>query len=34
VRRDYYRIETTAGSRFWIFRQINHNTWFMHAAFE
>ncbi len=31
--RDYYRIETTAGLRFWLFRQ-NEGPWFLHGVFE
>jgi protein ImuB len=34
VRRDYYRVETTAGPRFWIFRQNQRADWFLHGAFE
>lgn len=34
VRRDYYRVETDTGSRFWIFRQLNNNSWYLHGSFE
>ena len=34
VRRDYYRVETTAGYRFWLFRQLDDNAWFLHGSFE
>jgi protein ImuB len=34
VRRDYYRIETTAGARFWIFRQLVDRQWFLHGRFD
>jgi protein ImuB len=32
VRRDYYRVETTAGLRFWLFRRIQDGKWFLHGA--
>ena len=34
VRRDYYRVETTQGFRFWIFRSLQDGGWFLHGAFE
>jgi protein ImuB len=34
IRRDYYRVETTHGQRFWLFRQIDAGTWFLHGVFE
>jgi protein ImuB len=34
VRRDYYRVETTSGARFWIFRQLGDRAWFLHGTFE
>jgi protein ImuB len=39
VERDYYRVETTTGQRFWLFRQNdtgNNGTgkWFLHGTFE
>jgi protein ImuB len=39
VERDYYRVETTTGQRFWLFRQNdtgknNTGKWFLHGAFE
>lgn len=33
VRRDYYRIETEEGYRFWIFRCLESKAWFLHGAF-
>jgi protein ImuB len=33
VRRDYYRVETQTGARFWIFRDVS-NHWFLHGVFE
>lgn len=33
VRRDYYRIETTTGNRFWLFRQLSDGQWFLQGAF-
>ena len=34
IARDYYRIETTAGRRFWLFRRLNDGRWFLHGTFE
>jgi protein ImuB len=34
VERDYYRVETATGQRFWLFRQNNTGKWFLHGAFE
>ena len=34
VRRDYYRIETTQGRRFWLFRCLRRQKWFLHGAYE
>ncbi|MCH8042211.1 MAG: DNA polymerase Y family protein [Planctomycetes bacterium] len=34
IRRDYYRVETDRGSRFWLFRRLNDGQWFLHGAFE
>ncbi len=34
VERDYYRVETAAGQRFWLFRQNDTGKWFLHGAFE
>lgn len=33
VRRDYYRVETEDGYRFWIFRCLESKDWFLHGAF-
>ncbi len=33
VRRDYYRVETTQGRRFWLFRCRKTGRWFLHGAF-
>jgi protein ImuB len=33
VRRDYYRVETTSGHRFWLFRRLSDARWFLHGAF-
>jgi len=32
IRRDYYRVETDAGNRFWLFRCNAH--WFLHGMFD
>jgi protein ImuB len=34
VERDYYRVETATGQRFWVFRQNDTGKWFLHGAFE
>ena len=33
VQRDYYRIETITGQRFWLFRQLRSGEWFLHGLF-
>ncbi|MEX2141930.1 MAG: DUF6504 family protein [Pirellulales bacterium] len=34
VRRDYYRVETTNGARFWIFRRLGDRQWFLQGRFD
>lgn len=34
IRRDYYRVETTEGRRFWLFRRLREGDWFLHGEFE
>jgi protein ImuB len=34
IRRDYYRIETESGQRFWLFRNLEQGGWFLHGEFE
>ena len=34
IRRDYYRVETDTGQRFWLFRRIEPGDWFLHGTFE
>ena len=34
VRRDYYRVETDTGRRFWLFRSLDAGDWHMHGSFE
>ena len=34
VQRDYYRVETAEGKRFWIFRELRSGKWFLHGAFD
>ncbi|MEM7558565.1 MAG: DNA polymerase Y family protein [Planctomycetota bacterium] len=34
VRRDYYRIEVQDGSWWWIYRDLNTATWFLHGIFD
>ncbi|MCY2966563.1 MAG: hypothetical protein NT069_23525, partial [Planctomycetota bacterium] len=33
-RRDYYRVETTTGQRFWLFRDRESAAWFLQGVFE
>ena len=33
-RRDYYRVEDERGSRFWLFRDLRQQRWFLHGEFE
>jgi len=33
VRRDYWRVETAAGQRFWLFRQLADGQWFLHGEY-
>jgi protein ImuB len=33
-RRDYYRVETPSGARFWLFRRLNDGQWFFQGKFE
>jgi protein ImuB len=32
VRRDYYRVETTDGHRFWLFRELHQGGWSLHGG--
>src|SRR5690606_14449594 len=34
IRRDYYHVETTTGSRYWIFRQLRNRRWFLHGEHQ
>lgn len=34
VRRDYYRVETAEGRRFWVFRERSRGAWFLHGHFD
>ena len=34
VARDYYRVETSCGEWFWLFRQRDQQDWFLHGVFE
>jgi protein ImuB len=34
VERDYYRVETATGQRFWLFRQNDTGRWYLHGEFE
>jgi protein ImuB len=31
--RDYYRVETTEGHRYWLFRRRRDGKWFLHGIF-
>ena len=34
VQRDYYRVQTTTGHRFWLFRELQQNNWYLHGHFS
>ncbi len=34
VRRDYWRVETTKGQRFWLFRNIGTSDWHLHGEYS
>ena len=34
IARDYYRLETESGRRFWLFRCLDRGNWFLHGVFE
>ena len=34
VARDYYRIETTTGRCYWVFRRLPAGPWFLHGMFD
>jgi protein ImuB len=34
VGRDYFRVETTAGRRYWLFRRLRDEQWFLQGTFE
>jgi hypothetical protein len=33
VRRDYYIVETDTGERFWVFRNLLNESWYLHGIF-
>jgi protein ImuB len=33
VRRDYWRVETASGERYWLFRQLGSGQWHLHGQF-
>jgi protein ImuB len=33
VRRDYWRVETAGGQRFWLFRKIGTSQWYLHGEY-
>jgi protein ImuB len=34
VGRDYFRVETIAGRRFWLFRRLRDEKWFLQGSFD
>jgi len=34
IGRDYFRVETTTGQRYWLFRRLADGRWFLHGRFE
>jgi protein ImuB len=33
IRRDYYIVETDAGERLWVFRNLLDESWYLHGVF-
>jgi len=33
VRRDYWRVQTATGQRFWLFRQLQDGRWYLHGEY-
>jgi len=33
IRRDYYRVETTTGARFWLFQNLRDSRWYLQGVF-
>jgi protein ImuB len=34
VGRDYFRVQTSSGTRFWLFRRLRDGKWFLHGSFD
>ncbi len=34
IHRDYYRVETDSGTRYWLFRRRTDGSWFLHGVFQ
>jgi protein ImuB len=34
IGRDYFRVESAAGGRYWLFRRLRDGKWFLHGTFE
>jgi protein ImuB len=34
IQRDYFRVETTEGTYWWIFRRLDNGRWFLHGCFD
>lgn len=34
IRRDYFRVTTTGGQQFWIYRDLDRGDWFLHGSYE
>lgn len=34
IRRDYYRVETAAGTHYWLYRDLRTRAWFLHGWFD
>jgi protein ImuB len=33
IRRDYWRVETTTGQRFWLYRRLSDRQWCLHGQY-
>ena len=34
IGRDYFKVQTTTGRQFWIFRRLDRDQWFLHGCFD
>jgi len=34
IQRDYFMVETSQGTRWWIFQRLDDGRWFLHGCFD